>query len=535
MGVLCAVLAIASTIAAAVTAYALGRRTTAQRARPSQHQYVEAASMGHELRNRLTALVGYVDLLAERFPTTSPHPRAALDAEILKLLRLAVSLEHVGSLEARGVLPDSMDIPALLSKVVADRQAKSEASSAKLVFETQPGAVSEARLTLSAEELEILVGNVIDHATTVSDGRKVTIVLAAADTGKAAVGFLQISVTHDSSTYSAREVQHLLASHAAFSSPSYDLPLSERIHLNAAAALAKRAGGTLRYVPNIPSGGRFIIQLSCTATAMKETTAPEVRPDTAPSLADCYARHRIFMKGRSLAALVLEDQVSNQNVLRAYLVGAGHRVSIAGTVNEAIRLLNSNAFDLAIVDLRLPQAGGVEFIQRAKLEFRQSCPRFLVVTGEPGPATAKALRSTGVTRFLTKPVTASQLLDAVAQTAADLPTNALTLRHTELERNLRSAFDRGDIAGPMADSFSYVRQLSVDAKRGDWDSFRRAARALRGAAHLLGATNLFSLCTIVIDLPDPSLTRQAIDLAAELENELIDVQATLINFSTTEH
>lgn len=536
MGSLYAVLAIASGLAASVTAYTLGRRTAIQRAQPSRNPCLEAASMGHELRNRLTAITGYVTLLTEHTPAASRSARTALDAEIVDLTRLARSLEYVDSLQQPCALSSCLDVAAFLSKVVADRQTRAEASGVKLVLETQPGAVSRARVMLSAEELETLVGNVVDHAIAVSAERKVTVVLAATEANKESASHLEIALTHDSPTYSAREARHLFDPDAGLSTVNRHFPISERIHLNAAGVLARRGGGAVRYIPNVASGGRFSIRLKCLSasfdeTAVAEAPASETQASNVSSLTTCYARHRVRMKGRSLSVLVVEDQISNQNVLKAYLTKAGHKVSVAGTVNEAIKLLSSNTFDLAIVDLRLPHASGVEFIQRARLEFSHNCRRFLVVTGEPGAATAKALRSTRVTRFLTKPVTASQLLDAVALATTDPLTNTRPTAHTEFEKTLRSALSRGDMAGPMADSLSYVRQLSLDAELGNWESFRRSARALRGAAHLLGASNLFSLCTIVIELPDPSLAKQGIDLAAELENELTDVQATLINFS----
>lgn len=77
--------------------------------------------------------------------------------------------------------------------------------------------------------------------------------------------------------------------------------------------------------------------------------------------------------------LIVDDETSIRLSLADYLEDAGFDVMIAGSAEEGLRLLGKSKPQVAIVDIRLPEMDGNEFIVKA----RQLNPRLgiLIYTG----------------------------------------------------------------------------------------------------------------------------------------------------------
>lgn len=86
-----------------------------------------------------------------------------------------------------------------------------------------------------------------------------------------------------------------------------------------------------------------------------------------------------------LHVLVVEDELAGRDLLGALLSGAGHRVTVAGGVREALRVLDSpvGTLDVLLTDVGLDDGSGWELVGLA----RQRLPglRIGVVTGWSGP------------------------------------------------------------------------------------------------------------------------------------------------------
>jgi len=69
---------------------------------------------------------------------------------------------------------------------------------------------------------------------------------------------------------------------------------------------------------------------------------------------------------RSLNILVVDDQSSMCDVLKAMLEEAGHGVMCAPGGRQALLLLNAQRFDLMIADILMPDYDGIELITEMK-------------------------------------------------------------------------------------------------------------------------------------------------------------------------
>lgn len=108
-----------------------------------------------------------------------------------------------------------------------------------------------------------------------------------------------------------------------------------------------------------------------------------------------------------LSILVVDDHRFMQQVMRLMLNGLGvHNVTAALTVDEGIRLLSNQTFDIVIADYLMGTKTGAEFTRLARSEqFRGD--RFVPIiacTADTTPRTVRELRDAGADEILCKPV-----------------------------------------------------------------------------------------------------------------------------------
>ncbi len=65
--------------------------------------------------------------------------------------------------------------------------------------------------------------------------------------------------------------------------------------------------------------------------------------------------------------LVVDDELDFARMIQTSLGQAGYRVDIAQSATQAIALQRKNPYDLALVDLRMPEMTGLELLQYLKL------------------------------------------------------------------------------------------------------------------------------------------------------------------------
>src|SRR3989304_3284329 len=120
----------------------------------------------------------------------------------------------------------------------------------------------------------------------------------------------------------------------------------------------------------------------------------------------------------SLSILVVDDEPGIASLCNRILTRADFAVTSLSDPRAAIDVLQSQRFDLLLVDIRMPEVDGFDVISRAKIV--QPEIAVLVMTGFGTVETAiRALRQ-GVDGLLLKPFEKSdELLQAVRQALSD--------------------------------------------------------------------------------------------------------------------
>jgi DNA-binding response OmpR family regulator len=116
--------------------------------------------------------------------------------------------------------------------------------------------------------------------------------------------------------------------------------------------------------------------------------------------------------------LVVDDEHDLAVACQRLLMRDGWRVTTVGSRGAALDALTEGAPPaLAIVDRILPDGDGLDVVRAA----RACGAQVLVISGQTSSANRDQTLAEGAARFLGKPFTARQFLDAVHAVAGELP------------------------------------------------------------------------------------------------------------------
>jgi CheY-like chemotaxis protein/anti-sigma regulatory factor (Ser/Thr protein kinase) len=114
--------------------------------------------------------------------------------------------------------------------------------------------------------------------------------------------------------------------------------------------------------------------------------------------------------------LVVDDDKTTRHVLSTVLTTAGFSTAVARDGVEALKALDSEAFDLLLLDVWMPRMNGLDLL--AKLRDAQKRPRVVVMTSDDAPETLlKAVREQAF-KYVHKPVESPALLQTVRDALA---------------------------------------------------------------------------------------------------------------------
>ena len=120
---------------------------------------------------------------------------------------------------------------------------------------------------------------------------------------------------------------------------------------------------------------------------------------------------------RSLDILLVEDNKINQRLVMAILGKAGHRVTIAGNGLEALEYLGQHAFDVALMDLQMPELDGFQTTQRIRAQEAVSGMHLpiIAITANALVGDKERCLAAGMDDYLTKPLNRADLFRALAR------------------------------------------------------------------------------------------------------------------------
>jgi CheY-like chemotaxis protein len=159
-------------------------------------------------------------------------------------------------------------------------------------------------------------------------------------------------------------------------------------------------GGSIRVESQCGRGAVFRVVLPI--QAIPEAMPPAVSPETLPSI-------------RGKAILIVDDEPEVASVLVEMLALDGHRVETASNGVTALSMIQKQAYDLILSDVRMPELSGPELYRQVEQHHRHSLHRFIFLTGDTlSPEIRGFLEQTG-SLYISKPFSLEEIRRVVEQ------------------------------------------------------------------------------------------------------------------------
>jgi two-component system sensor histidine kinase TorS len=229
--------------------------------------------------------------------------------------------------------------------------------------------------------------------------------------------------------------------------------------------------------------------------------------------------------------LLIEDNEVNLMVAEGFLVNMGHHVIAAETGADAKVMFTEHDFDIALVDINLPDCSGIELLKALRdIEDQKAISEktpMIAVSAHVFNEEVESYLEAGFDGYLPKPVDREDLRDTIQQHLANKVTTYLASETQPSQTELKSLEEslviddkvlREDLSilghdrvSKIVDAFiessqQVIEELERAAQTDDDHEVKALAHKLKGSAAALGLTQLFEIC-LAIETADDHIGR----------------------------
>jgi len=176
--------------------------------------------------------------------------------------------------------------------------------------------------------------------------------------------------------------------------------------LSIAKKLCQLMGGDISVTSKEGEGSCFKFTLMLVKSKQAQLAVPEVKID-------------------ELNILIVDDNRTNREVLCGQLKNWGAQVTEAEGGEQALQICDQRIemeqmlFDIAFLDMRMPEMDGIELSKKLKADEKYSSMKLVMMTSMGHQGDARFFADLGFDAYFPKPVTTSDLFDALAVVVED--------------------------------------------------------------------------------------------------------------------
>jgi signal transduction histidine kinase/CheY-like chemotaxis protein/HPt (histidine-containing phosphotransfer) domain-containing protein len=471
------------------------------------------ATMSHEFRTPMNAVIGFSDLLAGHpLPAEAAEHARAIRDSARALLGLLDDILDFAKIDAGRMELElaPFELRALASSVVEMLRPQAVAKGVTLGLEVSdevPVGI-EGDAGRLRQVLVNLVGNAVKFTAQGGVTLRITarpepgpehaIDLLVEDTG---IGIAPEAVARIFRPFEQAETG--TARH--YGGTGLGLPISQR--------LVEAMGGVLRVESELDRGSIFSFTLRARAAAL----LPPATVSTGPL-------------GAPLRILVVEDHPVNRRLALAMLARLGYRADTAADGFEALAAIERSAYDLVFVDVQMPGMSGIELAQQLR-ERAAPVPRLVAMTANAFPEDRAACERAGMVDFVAKPFDGETLAGALRRAAESIPAAVLDRGPLDELRELERHTEAGLVAGLCRDfiaettaRLARMKQALADGAAGELE---REAHGLKSASAFLGAKAMSERAAAIEGAAREGLPLRGDDPLPALAAELTRVERAL--------
>jgi PAS domain S-box-containing protein len=514
------------------------------------------AHTSHEIRTPLTAIIGLNEMA--RKICSSKEQQKLLDLasdsarSLLDILNDVLDLSQIESGTLK-IVPGPFSLFDLFEQLT--NMARLRAEQKKIIIETKIDTNVPEMLIADQNRLRQVLANLVSHAIKNTGIERILIEVWVIERRES--DLLLKFLVRDNRTVAVEKVD--LVQVVEKGNDDFD-PWKDAIisglELSISRQIIEKMGGQLKVEFDEKNGNSFFVELQVQVAA-QEFVEKEDRKDRAQQ---AFLTHM----GKPLEILVADDNETNLFLASSIIKEFGGNADCARDGREALGLLKDKSYDLALLDIMMPNLDGLETIAHIrKLETGvQQLPIIALSAFSTEEEREKAV-SAGANHYLAKPYFPIDLLQAIEKVygmeldrkqngnaAKAIPTQEraveksaktgelllkqINLRELEVRilhkpeniRQIREIFSKR--------SKTLLEELAQSIEESDCVKLREISHSIKGLAGMLAAGSAFSLALQIEQLARDGKLTEAEDqvplLIARVNEIAEDLEAICANF-----
>jgi PAS domain S-box-containing protein len=370
-------------------------------------------NMSHELRTPLNAILGFAQLMCDAAETTLTQQRnlQIINRSGEHLLELINNILDLSKIEAEQVelVETNIDLISLLTTVEEMLQRRAEIKG--LQFQIELAADVPSNIIADAKKLRQVLLNLVGNAIKFTETGQVTLRVRWQESREsdATLDVLHFEVEDTGIGIPPEDLDKIFA---AFGQTNAGKTAIEGtgLGLTISRRFVELMGGTLSVESRLGQGTLFAIDLpvrQMIGTPLQSRSSPLHYPSLRViGLAPNQPTYRV---------LLVDDQSDNRKLLSHWLDPLGFLLQEAGNGREAVIVWQQWQPHLILMDLWMPQMDGLAATQQIRQAQSDLNPKIIVLSASILESDRAKAFAAGCDAFLSKPLRANDLYDAIAQ------------------------------------------------------------------------------------------------------------------------
>ncbi|MEO0443230.1 MAG: response regulator, partial [Pseudomonadota bacterium] len=399
------------------------------------------ASMSHEIRTPMNGVIGMLGLLASTpLNEKQSHYTNLAQSSAKSLLTIINDILDFSKIEAGKMDLEIIDfnLSTMLGDFIQSMAPKAHEKSLELVLDTSQ--LTETFIKSDAGRLRQILTNLVGNAIKFTDRGHIFVKVSLGPVVDERMT-LTIGVNDTGIGIPDNKIDRLFKSFSQVDASTTRKYGGTGLGLAIVKQLCQLMGGDIQVASEIGKGSDFTAKVTVYTSAQSQRLLPEV---------DIANVSILLVGGSAASSLVMEKQLGVW----------GAQVKTVDSANGAMKLLEASSdqvFDIAILDLQLPDTDGETLAKKIRCIPRLNAMKLVLATSLSQPGDAKRFADTGFAAYFPKPATTNDLLSVLKVLVDD--GDMLSQAKPLSTRHCRHSVDSGKSKNAQAETIEQTTNI----------------------------------------------------------------------------
>jgi len=374
------------------------------------------ANMSHELRTPMNGVMGMTGLLLDSDLDGETHEQVKIIEESAEhLLGIINDILDFSRIEAGQMVLESASFDLAQTAQEAVNMVATEARQKSLVLAVSCSPDTPRRLIGDSGRIRQILVNLLGNAVKFTDEGRIDLEIALRRR-QGSTALMRLAVHDTGMGIPGEKITNIFEYFTQADESNTRRHGGTGLGLAICKQLIDMMHGTIGVTSKEGEGSLFWCELPLGLPDETEAVSPAGRGETRVPQEDwasltCPAESTGEDPGRSrIRALVAEDNLTNQKVIKMALERCGCRVDLAANGEEALELLGLCPYDIVFLDCQMPVLDGFETaVAIRQLKTEAARVPIVALTAKALPGDRERCKGAGMDDYLAKPISLSRL------------------------------------------------------------------------------------------------------------------------------